>query len=446
MGKMNSSRFFVTCLVLLFHHLETATKIETVAAAALLITPTATTNGAGRRRRRRGGGGRCHEKMKIVPAATSLSSPSSTRLADVLGISSISRRSNKKSLACYHKLNKRFTSSSSSTLLSLSSNNGNSNGEESPPKSSSLRERGIYARPSAAIERGSGFFIPGLEGSRIRLLFGILALVLVVANHFFFLDDVGEVIDNNSRVGMVIAELISTFYGAVLILQGTIDFGVENSSTSSSNAATRGELMGSESKNGESVDSADGDDLRGKGGFYSSITNGKLFGEEENEDGLTFEDRMQRISRALIAYTPATEVRFVSEDFGILYSLGISKGKRTALEKTTTTTTTTTTVKAEDVSKDHKQLIQLCLDAVSSSRGGSRVALPPNHPSSKLLPIEATRCILVQKVNDHRNSRACIMVGSDKLLPSFTKNDLRWLGQLAQYNNLLATQQHHHHS
>ena len=232
------------------------------------------------------------------------------------------------------------------------------------------------------------------------------------------------------------AELISMFYGAVLILQGAIDFGVENSSNSSS-AATRGELMGSENTNAESLESADGDDLQSKGGIYSSRANGKL-GEEEYEDGLTFEDPMQRISRALVAYTPATEVRLVSEDYGILYSYGISNGDKSALETMTTTA-------ARDDSKDQRQLIKLCLDAVSSSRGGSRVALPPNHPSSKLLPMDATRCILVQKVNDHRNSQTCIIVGSDKLLPSFTKNDLRWLGQLAQYNNLLVSQQYHHH-
>jgi len=94
----------------------------------------------------------------------------------------------------------------------------------------------------------------------------------------------------------------------------------------------------------------------------------------------------------------------------------------------------------DDSNDDQKQLIKLCLDAVTSSRGGSRVALPPNHPSSKLLPVDATRCILVQKVNDYRDSRTCIIVGSDKLLPSFTKNDLRWLGQLAQYSNLTSAQ------
>ena len=51
-----------------------------------------------------------------------------------------------------------------------------SDGESSSRDNNKKKSSGVYARPSAAIERGSGFFIPGLEGSRVRLLFGILAL------------------------------------------------------------------------------------------------------------------------------------------------------------------------------------------------------------------------------------------------------------------------------
>ena len=94
----------------------------------------------------------------------------------------------------------------------------------------------------------------------------------------------------------------------------------------------------------------------------------------------------------------------------------------------------------EDIINDteqQKQLAKLALDAVSGSKGG-RVSLPSDHPASKLLPDNATRCILVQKVNDIQgSSRACMIIGSDKLLPSFTKNDLRWIGQLAEYHNMI---------
>jgi hypothetical protein len=331
-----------------------------------------------------------------------------------IGMDSLSIPFNDK-LLFHHR---RRTSSSSRVCLSSSKNNNNNNNDNTKNKSSSARERGIYARPSAAIERGSGFFIPGLEGSRIRLLFGIVAVVLVVANHFFLNSDVvGDGGDGGVEYGgMVIAELIAAFYGTMLILQGSIDFGVERSSSTSRSA-----MVGSEDNSNGGNDA----NLRNEGG-YTSTTYGKL--GDDSGDGLVLENAIQRISRAFVAYTPATEVRLVSEDYGILFAFGsgnISKNNEMAVD---------------DSNDDQKQLIKLCLDAVSSSRGGSRVALPPDHPSSKLLPVDATRCILVQKVNDYRDSRTCIIVGSDKLLPSFTKNDLRWLGQLAQYSNLMSAQ------
>ena len=86
--------------------------------------------------------------------------------------------------------------------------------------SKSARERGIYSRPSAAIERGSGFFIPGLEGSRIRLIFGITCLVADAANHFLVDSMPGD-------WGQSVAEIIAALYGTLLVLQGSIEAGVE---------------------------------------------------------------------------------------------------------------------------------------------------------------------------------------------------------------------------
>lgn len=43
--------------------------------------------------------------------------------------------------------------------------------------------KGFYIRPSAAIERGGGFFIPGLEGPKLRIAVSGLVVALVTANH-----------------------------------------------------------------------------------------------------------------------------------------------------------------------------------------------------------------------------------------------------------------------
>ena len=43
--------------------------------------------------------------------------------------------------------------------------------------------KGFYLRPSAAVERGGGFFIPGLEGFRVRVAIAVVTLALLAFNH-----------------------------------------------------------------------------------------------------------------------------------------------------------------------------------------------------------------------------------------------------------------------
>lgn len=58
---------------------------------------------------------------------------------------------------------------------------------QSAPKDDLLeigkQAKGFYLRPSAAIERGGGFFVPGLEGSKLRIAGGGFLLALVCLNH-----------------------------------------------------------------------------------------------------------------------------------------------------------------------------------------------------------------------------------------------------------------------
>ena len=272
--------------------------------------------------------------------------------------------------------------------LSASSSDDNTG---SSSTSKSARERGIYSRPSAAIERGSGFFIPGLEGSRIRLIFGITCLVADAANHFFVDSMPGD-------WGQSVAEIIAALYGTLLILQGSIEAGVERGAMQNEAVIISGSAE-------------DGVNLNR--GSSTRIT------DTLQKDDITLKT-IQRMSQIIMSFTPATCFQFVTEDFGVLYSAGVG-GE----------------IAANNDDNEEKRLAKLALDAVAGSKGG-RVALPSDHPSSKLLPESATRCILVQKVSEYQGSRACMVIGSDKLLPSFTKNDLRWIGQLAEYNTLIS--------
>mmetsp|Transcript_381 Transcript_381/g.817 ORF Transcript_381/g.817 Transcript_381/m.817 type:complete len:304 (+) Transcript_381:56-967(+) len=250
--------------------------------------------------------------------------------------------------------------------------------------SKSARSRGIYSRPSAAIERGSGFFIPGLEGSKIRFLFGITAILAEQLNHALVPAKPGD-------WGQVVAESLSLFYGVFLLLQGTIELSAEGKWERSS---------------GESAVEVPG-------------TRSAFVAECPAHVSPDVQREVQRTCEAVLNYSPAIFVT-LANTAGSLYTLGYDVDSGDTPQRG---------------SDEEKKLIQTCLDAASQSKGG-RVALPEIHPASKLLPKSATRCILVQRVGDVCGSEACLIIGSDRLLPSFTRNDLRWIGQLADFTNL----------
>ena len=281
--------------------------------------------------------------------------------------------------------------------FSLFASSADDNNNKVVPSKSS-REQGIYSRPSAAIERGSGFFIPGLEGSRIRLLFGLTVLIADAANHILVGSRPGD-------WGQVVAESLAVFYGALLLLQGGIEVGIE-----------RGAAVVPQSNEGITITSSDKNDSI-LSGYWTS--NSRVADDVLSKNDIAIKT-IQQMAQTIITFTPSIYFQFVSEESGILYSFGVDDDSDII-----------------NNTEQQKQLAKLALDAVSGSKGG-RVALPSDHPASKLLPEMATRCILVQKVNDIQgSSRACMIIGSDKLLPSFTKNDLRWIGQLAEYHNMI---------
>ncbi len=305
-------------------------------------------------------------------------------------------------LSCHNQITT-LQNHKSHTILFATSN------EESSPTttattntSKSARERGIYARPSAAIERGSGFFIPGLEGPRIRILFGITVLIADWANHTFAESQVGD-------YGQIIAEVLAAFYGALLLLQGLIESGVGeigSRGNNSNNLVIEG--------NGDGVDNNDIDNTM-KGTISSSGISPIIRG---NESALK---SMQRLARTIVNLTPATHFILANEEDGVLYRYGIWVDDDNKSGDTNT--------------EEDRSIIKLALDAAGSSRAG-RVALPSDHPASKLLPTSASRCILVQSIDidgygSDNGGKSCLIIGSDKLLPAYTKNDLRWIGQIA---------------
>ena len=247
---------------------------------------------------------------------------------------------------------------------------------------SEKKTKGVYSRPSAAIERGSGFYIPGLEGSRVRLLFGGTVLLLTYINHTLGMGD-----SNTSAVEF--SQQISIFFGILLLLQGSIELAKENG------------LGISENANGP----------RNRGQNNASSKAFAQFISERLQADANISDSIAWSVASFVALTPTTHVLLIEEKDGMceaIYSLGDFDSR---------------TVNDQDMKS--------ALDAVYNSKGG-RVAINESHPAASLVPEVYRRSIILQKV-ETPGSKRCLVVASNQLLASYTKNDLKWLGSLAQY-------------
>lgn len=75
--------------------------------------------------------------------------------------------------------------------------------------------KGYYRRPSRAIEKGGGFFVPGLEGEKIRVSTATVLILMVAANRL-----------GNQQVqfNQIVSELCAISAAVWLFVQGIVDF------------------------------------------------------------------------------------------------------------------------------------------------------------------------------------------------------------------------------
>jgi hypothetical protein len=86
---------------------------------------------------------------------------------------------------------------------------------KSVPSSGEKGMKGFYRRPSKAIEQGGGFFIPGLEGERVRILSALALFVALLSNR------IGVA---NVSTNVIISEVVAYISTLILLLQGIADF------------------------------------------------------------------------------------------------------------------------------------------------------------------------------------------------------------------------------
>lgn len=280
-------------------------------------------------------------------------------------------------------------------------------------KKNKKKVTGVYARPSAAIEKGSGFYVPGLEGSRVRGFFGVLLVVLTFVNH-----DAGN---DPSSYSFSASEFVALAYGALLVLQGLVEFGKESGFVAATTASDNDDV--STTTVADDGDSASGD-RRKTVDQYASPEISSDDADDDAERSLL--EGLRWAAVTLVALTPATHVMLLREKNDeddaptLLYGLGDFGGVDVA------TMTNRATAASE-----------AALRTALESRGG-RVAVTLDHPAAALMPENGRRCLLLQRIVVDENGgggdrRYCVVVGSDQILEAFTKNDLRWLGRLAKH-------------
>lgn len=249
---------------------------------------------------------------------------------------------------------------------------------------------GVYSRPSAAIEKGSGFYVPGLEGSRVRILFGILVLALSYVNTLLGLGD-------SNLQAVEFSQKLTVFYGALLLFQGL----VESAKEAGLGVDFDSMEIDPNAKSNKSVKMDSSSVTKNLSQYANSLL------------GKNDVDQFRWAAASFVALTPATHFLVLEEkdgSFQVMYSLG------------------------DALKESDSSAIEAAISTVYNSKGG-RVAVPETHPSAALLPEEHKRCILLQKIDMEANDgkRRCIMVASNQLLAAFTKNDLNWLGCLGAY-------------
>lgn len=74
--------------------------------------------------------------------------------------------------------------------------------------------KGYYRRPSRAIEKGGGFYVPGLEGERIRIITSGALVLMYIANR------AGQ---TTASLSQVISELTGLSVAILLFAQGAVD-------------------------------------------------------------------------------------------------------------------------------------------------------------------------------------------------------------------------------
>jgi hypothetical protein len=273
------------------------------------------------------------------------------------------------------------------------------------------RKQGVYTRPSAAIERGSGFFVPGLEGAKVRLAVGTVLLFLAAVNHFLSVSSTTT--STSAMAGNALAEGLAVFYSLLVLVQAAIEY------TKDDLSATRN--AGQAAGGGSDVKKKKRAAEKASSSYQQQQWSSNIpMDEEYNDDD--WKDQVEWSTQTYLSLTPATSIMLIGGSPGrVIYRFGTPNNEI-----------------SNDEEEDSEQACKLALQLLSKSSSG-RLSLPASHPiATALVPkngaddgeATSTRNVILQRISTERN--LAFLVSSNQLLASFTPQDLTWLGQLAR--------------
>jgi hypothetical protein len=318
-------------------------------------------------------------------------------------------------ISSFASISNRGLHASSRTKTVLRASNDNKSGQKKK------KAQGVYVRPSGAIEKGSGFFVPGLEGPKVRLLIGLILLGATAVNHFV-VGDVGSFGSKPKLSGgdefLSFSETTAVFYSVLLLFQSAIEYAKEALPEEAASPRSRRSGGGSAKKKSSLADNTEVLEQK-----WSTPS-----GDDVNES--SYRSEVQWAAASYLSMTPTTQIMLLTSDGnnegGVQYRLRSGDKNDSGASSDTTSSG-----------------VSAALDELSKSKGG-RIALPLTHPAVKALlgahrndtsastsgeSSSKLRTVILQRITDD----SCWMVASDQLLAGYTAGDLKWLGKLAGY-------------
>jgi hypothetical protein len=287
------------------------------------------------------------------------------------------------------------------------------------------RSKGVYVRPSGAIERGSGFFVPGLEGPRVRVVVGGVLLLLTTINHMISSVSSHANSDSlsSSSLSFSFQEELAVLYSGLILFQSGIEFVKEQ------------RMMEKQQQKQQQTTTTSGDNLKNDAVLEQSWSSNDLSSDDKS--------KIQWSAASFVSMTPTKEIMLLtttgSDGPSILYRLGTSSKTSSTLRQQQ---------QQQQQQNDQQTITKGITEAfqeLNKSKGG-RISLPMTHPAVQSLLLQSsssaaaaattttnsdttTRTVILQRIS----IECCWMVVSDQLLASYAKTDLKFLGRLAQY-------------